>query len=259
MGEKPKRLTVDDLHRIVRTFPEEIQNADGGRTVVLAQSIIAHFFGRDWFTAHIRHNARKPSFLNYDFSSDQRREATSFRVVELAESLFNLQNIPSFDETIAQMKGGGDKIEATCAELDFGRADAKCKLESTDIDPHSISTLERGRTQLPPEAWGHLSKSSADPRAGWQAHCDPHGALEPCGLLVFIEEVEERERNVLRMIGEGFGDHCARRFRRLRFRGAHSDVAEELDPPFGDDLAGDLVHGAENAAYSSRCGLIRHR
>ena len=61
------------------------------------------------------------------------------------------------------------------------------------------------------------------------------------------------------MIGEGFGDHSARRFRRLRFRGAHSDVAEELDPPFGDDLAGDLVHGAENAAYSSRCGLIRHR
>ena len=192
MGEKPKRLTVDDLHRIVRTFPEEIQNADGGRTVVLAQSIIAHFFGRDWFTAHIRHDAPKPGFLNYDFSSDQRREATSFRVVELAESLFNLQNIPGFDETIAQMKGGGDKIEATCAELDFGRflyihdvefrfnvpsmkkgadydvelsyrdglavpADAKCKLESTDIDPRSISnTLEKGRKQLPADRPGAI-------------------------------------------------------------------------------------------------------
>jgi hypothetical protein len=192
MVEKPKRLTVDDLHRIVRTFPEEIQNADGGRTVVLAQSIIAHFFGRDWFTAHIRHDARKPGFLNYDFSSDERREATSFRVVELAESLFNLQNIPGFDDTIAQMKGGGDKIEATCAELDFGRflyihdvgfrfnvpsmkkgadydvellypdglaipADAKCKLESTDIDPRSISkTLEKGRTQLPPDRPGAI-------------------------------------------------------------------------------------------------------
>ena len=169
MGEKPKRLTVDDLHRIVRTFPEEIQNADGGRTVVLAQSIIAHFFGRDWFTAHIRHDAPKP-----------------------AESLFNLQNIPGFDETIAQMKGGGDKIEATCAELDFGRflyihdvefrfnvpsmkkgadydveliyrdglavpADAKCKLESTDIDPRSISnTLEKGRKQLPADRPGAI-------------------------------------------------------------------------------------------------------
>jgi hypothetical protein len=192
MGEKPKRLTVDDLHRIVRTFPEEIQNADGGRTVVLAQSIIAHFFGRDWFTAHIRPDAPKPGFLNYDFSSDQRREATSFRVVELAESLFNLQNIPGFDDTIAQMKGGGDKIEATCAELDFGRflyihdvafrfnvpsmkkgadydveliyrdglavpADAKCKLESTDIDPRSISkTLEKGRKQLPADRPGAI-------------------------------------------------------------------------------------------------------
>ena len=78
------------------------------------------------------------------------------------------------------MKGGGDKIEPTCAELDFGRflyihdvefrfvvptmtkgkdydfeliypdgrsvpADAKCKLESTDIDPTTIcNALEKG-------------------------------------------------------------------------------------------------------------------
>jgi hypothetical protein len=35
------------------------------------------------------------------FSSNERREATSCRGVELAESLFNLQNIPGFDETIA--------------------------------------------------------------------------------------------------------------------------------------------------------------
>ena len=94
----------------------------------------------------------------------------------------------------------------------------------------------RSRRVRRPEGW--LASPLRSPRR-----------LEPCGLLVFIEEVEERERNVLRMIGEGFGDHCARRFRRLRFRGAHSDVAEELDPPFGDDLSGDLVHGAENAAY----------
>jgi hypothetical protein len=190
MGDKPKRLAAEDLHRFVETSPQEMQNDVGARTVLVANSIIAHFLGRDWFAAHIRHDARKPGFLNYDFSSDERREATSFRVIELAESLFNLQNIPGFDETIAQMKGGGDKIEATCAELDFGRflyihdvdfrfnlpsgkkgadydveliypgglavpADAKCKLESTDIDPHSIGkTLEKGRTQLPPNRPG---------------------------------------------------------------------------------------------------------
>ena len=115
--------------------------------------------------------------------------ASAFRIFDLAESLFNLQNVPGFDECVAQMKGGG-KIEATCAELDFGRflyihdvefrfniatmkkgadydveliypdglavpADAKCKLVSTDIDPRSIpKTLEKGRKQLPADRPG---------------------------------------------------------------------------------------------------------
>ena len=190
MAEKPKRLTVDDLHRLVATFPEEMRNDDGGRTAGLANSVIAHFLGKDWFAEQIRPDAPKRGFLNYDFSSDRRREASTFRVIELAESLFNLQNIPGFDECIAQMKGGGDKIEATCAELEFGRflyihdvefrfniptmrkgadydveliyrdglavpADAKCKLESTNIDPSTIgNALEKGRKQLPADRPG---------------------------------------------------------------------------------------------------------
>lgn len=108
----------------------------------------------------------------------------------MAESLFNLQQIEGFDDCIAQMKGGGDKIEATCAELDFGRflyihdvdfrfvvrtmtkgkdydvelkysdglpvpADAKCKLASTDIDPTTLgNTLEKARRQLPSDRPG---------------------------------------------------------------------------------------------------------
>ena len=88
------------------------------------------------------------------------------------------------------MKGGGDKIESTCAELDFGRflyihdvefrfvvptmakgrdydfellypdgrsvpADAKCRLEFTAIDPTTIrNTLEKARKQLPDDRPG---------------------------------------------------------------------------------------------------------
>ncbi len=137
------------------------------------------------------HTAPRPGFLRMDFSSgDRRREATVFRVIELAESLYNLQNVEGFDACISQMKGGGEKIQSTCAELDFGRflcihdvefrfvipqmatgsdydvelcypdglavpADAKCKFENTKINPKSIiNSLEIGRKKLPADRPG---------------------------------------------------------------------------------------------------------
>jgi hypothetical protein len=190
MIDAPRRLNVDDLHKWVSNMPDDMRNADGERAIFLANSVIVHFLGPEWFAAHIRHDNPKPGFLRIDFSSDRRREATVFRVVELAESLFNLQNIDGFDACIRQMKGGGDKIQSTCAELDFGRflymhdvefrfvvpqmkkgsdydvelfypdglvvpADAKCKLETTEINPQSIvNSLDKARKQLPADRPG---------------------------------------------------------------------------------------------------------
>jgi hypothetical protein len=190
MTDKPRRLTLDDLQKFVAKLPPEIRADDGGRTAVLANTIIAHFLGKDWFAKHIRHDAQKLGFLNYDFSSDRRREASTFRVIELAENLLNLQHLDGFDDCIGQLIAGGDKIESTCAELDFGRflyihdvdfrfvvatlikgkdydfellyrdgrsipADAKCKLESTKINPTTLSnTLEKARKQLPSDRPG---------------------------------------------------------------------------------------------------------
>jgi hypothetical protein len=185
MIDTPRRLSVDDLHKIVSTLPGDMTNHDGERMIGLANTVIVHFLGREWFEAHIRHDAPKPGFLRIDFSSDRRREATVFRVVELAESLFNLQHIEGFDACIAQMIGGAEKIESTCAELDFGRflyinnvdfrfvvpqmkkgsdydvevfypdgfvvpADAKCKFETTEINPQRIlNSLKKAQKQLP--------------------------------------------------------------------------------------------------------------
>jgi hypothetical protein len=185
MIDAPRRLNVDDLHKIVSTLPDDMKNHDGERMIGLANTVIVHFLGRKWFDEHIRPDAPKPGFLRMDFSSDHRREATVFRVVELAESLFNLQHIEGFDACVAQMIGGAEKIESTCAELDFGRflyindvdfrfvvpqmkkgsdydvevfypdgfavpADAKCKFETTEISPQSIlNSMGKARKQLP--------------------------------------------------------------------------------------------------------------
>jgi hypothetical protein len=180
----PRIINVDDLHKAVQTLPPEIRNDDGGRSIALANTVIVHFLGREWFEAHIKPD-KKPGFLRLDFSSDTRRETTVFRVIELAESLFNLQGVHGFEACIAQMRAGAEKIESTCAELDFGRflhihdvgfrfitptkekgsdydyevvypdgrvvpADAKCKFEATEINPESVrNSLRKARTQLP--------------------------------------------------------------------------------------------------------------
>lgn len=104
--------------------------------------------------------------------------------------LLNLQHINGFDACITQMRGDGDKIESTCAELDFGRflyihnvgfrfvapqmtkgsdydfeivypdalvvaADAKCKLETAAIEPGGVKkSLRRTREQLPKDRPG---------------------------------------------------------------------------------------------------------
>lgn len=182
---KPSKLALQDLHGMVASFPEAMRADGGGRTIGLANSIIAHFLGRGWFEKHIRHDAPRRGFLNLDFSSDANREASVFRVVELAENLFNLQNIDGFSACIEQMRFGAEKIESTCAELDFGRfllihdvqfrflersgskgadydyeivypdgirvaAEAKCKFEGTDANPQSVkNSLKKARKQLP--------------------------------------------------------------------------------------------------------------
>jgi hypothetical protein len=139
----------------------------------------------------VRHDAPKSGFLRLDFTSDEARATTVFRVIDLAECLFNLQHVPGFDECIDQMRAGAEKIESTCAELDFARllhihdvafrfvvpagkrkgedydfeivfrdgvvvpADAKCKFESTAIDVRSVeNSLRKARRQLPPDQPG---------------------------------------------------------------------------------------------------------
>jgi len=118
MTDAPRRLNLDNLRKVVSTFPYEIRDDDARRTLGLANSVIAHFLGRDWLEAHVLHTAPRPGFLRMDFSSgDRSREATVFRVIELAESLYNLQNVEGFDACISQLKLFSTTIRRAIARL----------------------------------------------------------------------------------------------------------------------------------------------
>jgi hypothetical protein len=184
------KLNFGDLEAFAASLPDEMRKEPGGTVAGIAFKTVAHFFGADWFASHIRHDSLRRGFLNLDFSSNERREASTFRVIELAENLYNLQHIEGFTACIDQMRGGGEKVESTCAELDFGRflyihdipfqfivpqmvkgadydfevtypdglkvaADAKCKIEAAAIDPDTLrNSIRKARSQLPDDRPG---------------------------------------------------------------------------------------------------------
>jgi hypothetical protein len=176
------RLTDRHLLRTVASFPLQIQQDPTSRTFYLSLAIAKYFFGREWLDDHIEDTGR-PGYLRLNWRDRVQAEVQSFRLVDFAELLFNLQHVEGFDDCIKKMRAGD--VEGTYAELDLGRmlyqssvdfrfvitsgqkgddfdieirlndgtvvcADAKCKIESTDFSERTVlNSLHRARTQFP--------------------------------------------------------------------------------------------------------------
>ncbi len=179
---QPQRLTEKHLLATVANFPEAVRKDDSNRSYFLSVAIIKYFLGEDWLELHCAPNALTGIFRQ-DFSEEVAGEERAFKLVDLAELLFNLQHVDGFDGCIDRMKAGA--VEGTLAELDFGRmllmncvtfrfvqprgekgndydieivladgtticADAKCKLESTEFSEETVrASFEKARTQFP--------------------------------------------------------------------------------------------------------------
>ena len=178
------KLYLDTLLDWAMSFPPEIYDDDSERTYALALWIVDHFLGRESVTDQIL-EGEKRGFLSHAIGTPVEGEERSYRVVELAELLFNLQHIEGFDQCIKRMRRGD--IEGTHAELDFGRmlhsagvkfqfvepqgirgrdydveimlpdgvevcADAKCKIEATEFSAGTVkNSLDSARKQFPPD------------------------------------------------------------------------------------------------------------
>jgi hypothetical protein len=130
-------------------------------------------------------HSRPAGFLRLDFTPGFQGERKTSRILDFAETLFNLQRVEGFDDRVDQMRTG--PIEATFAEFDFARflyihgiafkfampvgvkgkdydfaveyadgreacADAKCRLEGTGVGADTIrNSLVKARSNnLPP-------------------------------------------------------------------------------------------------------------
>ena len=87
----------------------------------------------------------------------------------------------------------------------------------------------------------------------------PCSSHESRGLPFVLEQVDQRERNVLGSPGEDLRGREARFLGGLRLGGARAELVQGGDAPLADDFFGDLVHGGEYPADAARGGLIGHR
>ena len=118
----PPRISFPDLMETARSFPEEVRDDKSRLTLTLAVSVIRHFFGQRWCEDHVIQDAahsRPAGFLRLDFTPGFEGERKTSRVLDFAETLFNLQHIEGFDSRVDQMRSG--HVEATFGEFDFAR------------------------------------------------------------------------------------------------------------------------------------------
>jgi hypothetical protein len=178
----PKRISFADLMETARSFPQEVRDDPARLTFTLAVTVIRHFFGQRWCEDHIIQdaaNSRPAGFLRIDYTPGFQGERKTSRILDFAETLFNLQNVVGFDDRVEQMRTA--EVEAAFAEFDFGRflylhdiafkfvtpsgvkgkdydcaieyadgreacADAKCRLEGTAVRAETIrNSLNKAR------------------------------------------------------------------------------------------------------------------
>jgi hypothetical protein len=175
------RITEGHLLGVVSRLPYQIVLRDTDRTYWVAISVLKYFFGEAWLAEHLDPEG-PPGLLRQIPSDQEEQNKRAYRILDLAELLFNLQDQSGFADCIERMKNGD--IEGTYAELDFGRmlhmhgvefrfvvrsgkkgsdydieivsgewqicADAKCKIQATEFNIKTIrNTLHDARTQFP--------------------------------------------------------------------------------------------------------------
>jgi CheB methylesterase len=88
--------------------------------LTLGNFVVRRFLGNEWAKTHIEPTGNK-GYLTIDESTPKRREETLFRVIDLAELLINLQNVPGFDGCIVHnTRPAIDPLFVSVAEI-YGR------------------------------------------------------------------------------------------------------------------------------------------
>ena len=162
---KLSRITDGHLLTTIGNFPAGLREDSSKRSFALAISVVKYFLGMDWLDEHVSWETMTPGFLRVIPGQSAVTQVSTFKIVDFAELLWNLQGIAGIDICIDRLRSG--VVEPTYAELDLARmlfcggeitlpdetivcADAKCKVESTEFSVDTVKhSLEKARRQFP--------------------------------------------------------------------------------------------------------------
>jgi hypothetical protein len=120
MVDATQRIRIR-LHHLAKAHAELSSDSvlhGQDKSFALGAGVVRRFLGEDWIDRHFNPDGLR-GFFTIDETTQMTRAMAAFRLIDLAEALYNLQDVPGFDECIQGLRD--DHVEATFAELDFGR------------------------------------------------------------------------------------------------------------------------------------------
>jgi len=184
----PIKYTEQRLRIHFNQLLEEYKRDHWTRPWYLALDIISHFLGEPWLAKHVGPDAPATSIFKYLPWHPPKVHVQTYRVIDLAESLLNLQNTKGIDGCVNRMKTAKNPEDCLAElhiakmlfingwefwfvvrklvrgedydfELKYGNhiicGEAKCKIESTPMSAKTIeSVLQSNRNQLPADKPG---------------------------------------------------------------------------------------------------------
>jgi hypothetical protein len=85
-------------------LPEDVRDSGVNTSLALGAAVVRGMLGKEWADKHLYPNRRDRGFVTIDESSPEATDLSAYKVIDLAELLFNLQKVPDFDECVDRMR-----------------------------------------------------------------------------------------------------------------------------------------------------------
>ncbi len=99
-------ITRQHLLKTVGNFPPELQHDDSKRSFWLSVAVIKYFLGEEWIEEHLSPQRAADGFLRVVPGEAADTQISAFKIVDFAELLYNLQDVPRFYVCIDRIRRG---------------------------------------------------------------------------------------------------------------------------------------------------------
>ena len=114
------RITIENLLDTYFSFPDDIRKISPSLHIAL--SVVNYFLGEDWLEKNLNPLVLKPGFLRLRLDAANETYIQTYKTIDLAELLFNLQHVVGFFRRMLRPRTKTEQyVESGLAELDFGR------------------------------------------------------------------------------------------------------------------------------------------